>query len=188
MNPHLKRIVDWARRAMPKREELEHTRFVGPLARRQELWRFTRRSVPRGVAVGLLVGIFALIPGIQIIGAALLCVPSRGNIPLAALMTFLSNPVTTPAIIGLAIVIGNGLGFHADPATFNQLVNSGASLDQWLNWLFSDVATAMVVGLFVVSTIAASLGYLIASFSWNWWVRHKRKVALERLQAERSAG
>jgi uncharacterized protein len=44
------------------------------------------------------------------------------------------------------------------------------------------------VGLFVVSTIAASLGYLIASFSWNWWVRHKRKVALERLQAERSAG
>ena len=29
-------------------------------------------------------GIFALIPGIQIIGAALMCVPSRGNIPLAA--------------------------------------------------------------------------------------------------------
>ena len=52
--PH--RIAHWANRNMPKREELEHNRWVGPFARRPELWRFTRRSVPRGVAVGLLVG------------------------------------------------------------------------------------------------------------------------------------
>jgi uncharacterized protein (DUF2062 family) len=188
MNPHLKRIAKWAQRAMPKREDLEHTRFVGPLARRHELWRFTRRSVPRGVAVGLLVGIFALIPGIQIVGAALLCVPSRGNIPLAALMTFLSNPATTPAIIGLAIVVGNGLGFHADMATLKHLMDSGAPLADWLEWLFSDVAKAIVVGLFVISTIAASIGYLVSSWTWNWWIRHKRKVALERIKAERSAG
>ncbi len=79
-------------RQMPKREELTEHRLIGPLARRQELWRFTRRSVPRGVAIGLLVGIFALIPGVQIVGAALMCVPFRGNIPLAAAMTFLTNP------------------------------------------------------------------------------------------------
>ena len=46
-----------------------------PFARRHELWRFTRRSVPRGVAIGLLVGILALIPGVQIVGTALMCVP-----------------------------------------------------------------------------------------------------------------
>ncbi|MBP6556568.1 MAG: DUF2062 domain-containing protein, partial [Novosphingobium sp.] len=78
------KVSRWVNRNLPKREELEHNRWIGPLARRHELWRFTRRSVPRGVAVGLLVGIFALIPGIQIVGAALMCVPSRGNIPLAA--------------------------------------------------------------------------------------------------------
>jgi uncharacterized protein len=188
MNPHLKRIADWAHRIMPKREDLEHTRFIGPLARRQELWRFTRRSVPRGVAVGLLVGIFALIPGIQIVGAALMCVPCRGNIPLAALMTFLSNPATTPLILLASIRVGNALGYHADLTTFQGLYERSAGFDEWVAWLLSDAAPAMLLGLFVISTIAASFGYLIASFGWNWWVRHKRKVALERLQAERSAG
>ena len=41
-----------------------------------------------GLAIGLLVGIFVMIPGLQIIGSALLCIPFRGNIPVAALMTF----------------------------------------------------------------------------------------------------
>ena len=48
------RVSRWINRNLPKREELEHNRWIGPLARRHELWRFTRRSVPRGVAVGLL--------------------------------------------------------------------------------------------------------------------------------------
>ena len=47
-------------------------------------------------ASGLFVGVFFLIPGVQIIGAALFCVPVRGNIPIAAGMTFLTNPFTTP--------------------------------------------------------------------------------------------
>jgi uncharacterized protein len=188
MNPHLKRIAQWAHRAMPRREDLEHTRFVGPLARRQELWRFTRRSVPRGVAVGLLVGIFALIPGIQIVGAALMCVPCKGNIPLAALMTFLSNPATTPLILLASIRVGNGLGYHADVTTFNALYQRSAGFDEWLGWLLSDAAPAMLLGLFIISVISSAIGYLIASFGWNWWVRHKRRQALERLQAERGAG
>ncbi|MEY4055762.1 MAG: hypothetical protein RL519_1097, partial [Pseudomonadota bacterium] len=38
------RITRWARANMPRREELEHSRWIGPFARRPELWRFTRRS------------------------------------------------------------------------------------------------------------------------------------------------
>ncbi|MBN8484507.1 MAG: DUF2062 domain-containing protein [Sphingomonadales bacterium] len=184
--PH--RIARWANRNMPKREELEHNRWVGPFARRPELWRFTRRSVPRGVAVGLLVGIFALIPGIQIVGAALMCVPSRGNIPIAALMTFLSNPATTPLILAASIWLGNRLGFHADVTTFNALMERGASLREWAYWLLSDAAPAMLLGLFVISVIAAAIGYLISSFGWTWWIKHKRKVALERIRLERGEG
>lgn len=188
MSTLVTRIAGWAHRNMPKREELEHNRWVGPFARRPELWRFTRRSVPRGVAVGLLVGIFALIPGIQIIGAALMCVPSRGNIPLAALMTFLSNPATTPFIIAASIYLGNKLGFHADVSTFNSLMERGASMREWAYWLLSDAAPAMLLGLFVISVIAASIGYLVSSFTWNWWVRHKRKTALERIREARGEG
>ena len=51
----------------------------------------------RGVRVGLFIGIFLMVPGLQIVGAALLSVPLRANIPIAAAMTFLSNPLTTPS-------------------------------------------------------------------------------------------
>lgn len=188
MSTFVSRISGWAQRNMPKREELEHVRFVGPFARRPELWRFTRRSVPRGVAVGLLIGIFALIPGIQIVGAALMCVPSRGNIPLAALMTFLSNPVTTPLILIASAWIGNGLGYHADLETLYALMDRRASLGEWSTWFFSDAAPAVLIGLFTISTVAAAIGYLVSSFAWNWWVRHKRKVALERIREARGEG
>jgi uncharacterized protein (DUF2062 family) len=182
------RTVRWAQANMPKREELEHAPFIGPLARRPELWRFTRRSVPRGVAVGLLVGIFALIPGVQIVGAALMCVPSRGNIPLAALMTFLSNPATTPLILAGSIWIGNSIGYHADISTFYSLYERGAAMREWLGWLLSDAAPALLVGLFVISTVAASIGYLVSSFGWSWWVRRKRRAKLEAIRSARTEG
>ncbi|MGH6787056.1 MAG: DUF2062 domain-containing protein [Novosphingobium sp.] len=185
MSSFVARMAGWAHRNMPKREEMEHNRWIGPFARRPELWRFTRRSVPRGVAVGLLVGIFALIPGIQIVGSALMCVPCRGNIPLAALMTFLSNPLTTPFILIASAWVGNNFGFHADMATLSVLMERGASLGEWATWFFSDAAPSVLFGLFVISTVTAAVGYLVASFSWNWWVRHKRKVKLATLGSAR---
>ncbi|MFM6854344.1 MAG: DUF2062 domain-containing protein, partial [Sphingopyxis sp.] len=99
------RIGDWVARNTPRREEVLESRFLRPFAHRishSELWRFSRRSVPRGVALGLFVGIFLLIPGVQIAGVALLALPFRANIPVGAAMTFLSNPLTTPFLIWLS--------------------------------------------------------------------------------------
>jgi len=179
------RIRIWIRSTMPVREDLEGNRYVGHFARRQELWRFTRRSVPRGVAIGLLVGIFALIPGLQIIGAALMCVPCRGNIPIAAVMTFLSNPATTPFILAASIFIGNSLGYHADLTTLDRLYQTGASLREWGYWLLSDAAPAMLLGLFIIATVSAAVGYLVSSFVWRWWVGRKRKAKLMQYRPER---
>lgn len=185
-------LADLIRKNMPTREQLEGSRWTRHLATRQELWRFTRRSVPRGVAVGLLVGIFALIPGIQIVGAALMCVPARGNIPIAAAMTFLSNPATTPLILIISALIGNFLGFHADTATVYAMMDSGASLGEWTRWFFSDAAPAVLVGLAVFSVVAASVGYLLAAWIWRPVVARRRKrrlsAALARLHAEDAAG
>lgn len=178
-------LADTIRKNMPTREMLEGNRYTRHLAVRQELWRFTRRSVPRGVAVGLLVGIFALIPGIQIIGAALLCVPARGNIPIAAAMTFLSNPATTPLILIISALIGNFLGFHADTATVWAMVDRGASLGEWTSWFFSDAAPAVLVGLAVFSVVAASVGYVVAGFIWRPIVARRRKQRLHAALARR---
>ena len=173
MSALINRVSGWLQSAMPTREQLEGNRLVRPFARRPELWRFTRRSVPRGVAIGLLVGIFALIPGVQIVGAALMCVPCRGNIPIAALMTFLSNPATTPLILAASIYLGNKLGFHADLSTFYGLYQRGASLREWGYWLLSDAAPALLIGLFIISVVSAAVGYIVSSFAWRWWIGRK---------------
>lgn len=175
------RIQIWIWRQVPRREELTDHRLIGPLARRQELWRFTRRSVPRGVAIGLLVGIFALIPGIQIVGAALMCVPFRGNIPLAAAMTFLTNPATTPLLIAAAIFVGNSLGFHADVSSFRALYSSNAGIGEWGRWMLSDAAPALVLGLFVIAVVSAAVGYLGSSLLWRGMVARRRKRRLSKM-------
>src|SRR5918995_3851440 len=111
-------------RHAPSRDEVLRSRWLKPFGkriRRRGLWRFTRRSVPRGVAIGLFVGIFLMVPGLQIVGAALACMALRGNVAIAAAMTFLSNPATTPFFLVAAVNVGNRLGFHADLATVQVL-------------------------------------------------------------------
>lgn len=171
------RLSAWLHAQMPTHEQMEANRLTAPFARRRELFRFTRRSVPRGVAVGLFIGIFALIPGVQIVGAALLCVPFRGNIPIAAAMTFLSNPLTTLLIIlPLAVTIGNLFGFHADIATVTALVEHGAGLGEWMQWVLDDTAPAVVIGLFVQALIGALAGYFISGWVWRTWVARKHRA------------
>lgn len=164
------------RRHAPSREEVLNSRWLRPFGsriRQSDLWRFTRRSVPRGVAIGLFVGIFLMIPGLQIIGAALASAPFRANIPIAAAMTFLSNPATTPFFLVAAIGVGNKLGFHADLAAYNQLRETKAGLSRWLTWLLSDAAPSLMSGLAIIGLVFALVGYLVALVGWRWWVAHK---------------
>ena len=166
----------WVKNNMPSREQLAESRWMKPFGSRilhSEFWRFTRRSVPRGVAMGLFVGVFFLIPGVQIIGAALFCVPVRGNIPIAAGMTFLTNPFTTPFLILASLPIGNMFGFHADGGAIMAMYKNSAPLSDWLAWLASDAAPAMVIGLFIIGVVSALIGYVISIFVWRWWVARK---------------
>jgi uncharacterized protein (DUF2062 family) len=179
-----KRIAGWAKGAVPTHESLAQNRFVRPLAERPHLWRYTRRSVPRGVAVGLLVGIFVMIPGLQIVGAALMCVPFRGNIPLAAGATFLSNPATTPFILVAALWVGSFLGLNADFATFQALVASGAGLGEWSTWLVSSAAPALLLGLLAIAVVSAIVGYAASVLIWRWWIA--RRLRMRRMRSRPS--
>lgn len=178
------RLARWWHANAPTRESLEHNRFLAPVAHRvlePSLWRFTRRSVPRGVALGLLVGIFLLIPGVQIAGAALLALPFRANIPLAAAMTFLSNPATTPLILWASVWLGNWmLGRSADATGFMALVDGHATVGEWTAWLLSEAAPAMILGLAIISIVAAVIGYVLAD--WIWRHRMGRKWQARKLR------
>ena len=176
-------------RHAPSRDEVLESRWLRPFGERirhSELWRFTRRSVPRAVFAGLFVGIFLMVPGVQIVGAALLSIPMRANIPIAAAMTFLSNPATTPFFLVAAIEVGNRMGFHADLAAFEQLRTSGASVGTWLGWLLSDAAPAMVSGLFIIGLGVALVGYIVSLVGWRWWVGRKWRQRFARAATSRT--
>lgn len=169
-------------RNAPSREQVLASPWLKPFGSRiahSELWRFTRRSVPRGVFAGLFIGIFLMVPGLQIVGAALLSMPMRANIPVAAAMTFLSNPLTTPFFLYAAIDIGGRIGFHTDLASFMAL--RGQSIGDWLRWLWSDAAPAVVSGLFLIGLGVALIGYIVSLVVWRWWVGRKwrQRVARE---------
>lgn len=178
----------FVKRHAPTREEVLGSPLLKPFGQRireSDLWRFTRRSVPRGFAIGLFIGIFLMVPGLQIIGAALVCVPFRGNIPIAAAMTFLSNPATTPFFILAAINVGNWLGFHADMTTFQELATTHASVWRWFAWLLSDAAPAMVSGLTIIAAAVAFVGYWVSLVGWRWWVG--RKWRQRRIETDQAA-
>jgi len=178
------KILSWAKRNMPTREQMERNRFIRPFAHRvlrAELWRFTRRSVPRGVALGLLVGI--IVPFAQILFAALLSVSVRANVPLAALATFVTNPLTTPLIWVVAYWVGTWL-LRVDAATMVAPVNTAIAetdLQQFLTWL-TRAGLETAFGLIVIAVVAAALSYLVSAWIWRavvarkWRRRHLRRL------------
>lgn len=176
------RIVTWTRRNMPTREQMERNRWIRPFAHRvlrSELWRFTRRSVPRGVALGMLVGI--IIPFAQILFAALLSFTVRANVPVAALTTFVTNPFTTPLLWVLAYRVGSWL-LHVDAMTVVAPVNTAierTELQDALQWL-TGATLVTAFGLVIIAVIASVVSYFVTSVVWRSWVARKRKARVVR--------
>ena len=182
------KFASWTHRNMPTREQMERSRVIRPFAGRvlrSELWRFTRRSVPRGVALGMLVGI--IFPVAQIFFAALLSFTVRANVPVAALTTLITNPFTTPFIWFVSYEVGAYL-LHFDSMLYSNPIDSFLKVtDLWtaLSWATSE-GKVLALGLVVVAIVAAAVSYLATSFGWRWWIARKRRTRIERLRQLRA--
>jgi uncharacterized protein (DUF2062 family) len=175
--PGQKRPKKW----LPTREEMENNRFLRPIAHRfmrSELWRFTRRSVPRGVALGIFAGF--IIPVGQIFLAAFLAFPARANVPVAAATTFITNPLTLPFWLVTANQLGQFL-LRIDSMTFGEPIQTGINNDfgDWLIWLGRE-AGAAAFGFVVLAIVGAAIGYLLSSWFWTIWIGRKRARQLAR--------
>ena len=181
----------WISRNMPTREQMEGSRWTRPFANRimrSELWRFTRRSVPRGVALGMLVGI--IMPFAQILIAALLCLSVRANVPVAALTTFVTNPVTTPLIWVLSYNVGAWM-LRVDAMTVVAPVNKAMEHSQFgemLQWL-TGATLVTAFGLVIVAVVSASVSYVVTGFTWRFIVAGKRarRLGERKLRRDRAA-
>ena len=184
------RIGAWLRARVPTREALERNRWVRPFAHRvlrSDLWRFNRRSVPRGMALGLFVGI--LIPFAHSFVAALTAVFVRANVPVAIAATWTSNPATWVLIFPAAYKIGEAM-LHLDRMTGVALISETmqqTGSDHLLQRLTGEVLET-ALGLFVLATVAATVGYLLTSFGWSWWIARKRSQRLAQARLREPAG
>jgi len=174
--------MDFIRKNTPTREAMAANKYLAPIAHRflsPELWRFTRQSVPRGVALGLFAAF--IIPVGQIFLAAFLALPSRANVPLAALVTFVTNPFTLPFWLVAANKVGNfTLRLDvAGPALANAKAQAGA-WDMVVD--FFQMAGATAFGFLVLAVVAPSIGYLVAGWVWRAVVSRKRARRLKAME------
>ncbi|MXO90567.1 DUF2062 domain-containing protein [Altererythrobacter aquaemixtae] len=183
-------LADLIRKYTPTREEMAQNKYLAPIAHRflsPELWRFTRRSVPRGVALGVFAGF--IIPVGQIFLAAFLALPARANVPLSALVTFITNPFTFPVWAVVANRVGSFI-LKVDMAATGGAAHSEMASGRW-SWfvdLFEGVGVTVLVTIFgfvVLAIVGAAIGYLVSSFAWRFIVAHRRRKELRLMQARR---
>jgi hypothetical protein len=183
-----KRSKTWAmdviRKNTPTREEMAKNRFLAPVAHRvlsPELWRFTRRSVPRGVALGLFAAF--IFPLGQILISTFLALPVRANVPLAALVTFVTNPFTLP----FWLVIANRTGDFVLQVGSSAPVIASAKTASTGAWTFLsgayEMAGATLVGYLVLSFVAPLVGYVLSVWVWRAVVSRKWARRLKVMEA-----
>src|SRR5215213_1024863 len=132
-----KGFLAWVRRHVPRRETVHSNPLLRPFARQlsqPNLWHFNHRSVSRGVALGL--GIGVLIPVMHIVIASLLAIPARANVMIAAAFTLVVNPLTIPPLYYAAYRVGTW-ELHHDETLVNPAAAERVSgeLSRLLFWV-----------------------------------------------------
>lgn len=183
------KAMGWLHKLVPTREQLEKNRWVKPYAKhvlRSDLWRFNRRSVPRGIALGLFVGI--MIPLAHFAAAALLAVFVRANIPIALAATFIGFPAFLPVIWLAAERVGSWL-LRVDAMTVVAPVSQTmqATETDHLLAILTQKGPAVAFGMFVIASVLASIGYLVSSLFWRLRVARKRARRLAEARVRRPA-
>jgi len=164
----------WLTRHIPTRETVHEHRLLrtfAPHLTHPSLWRLNRRSVPRGVALGLFVAV--IIPFMHTIIAALLAIPTRANVAVAALFTLVVNPLTIPPMYYAAYRIGSW-ELHYDATLMNPAAAQRFSgeLSRALFWLHH-ASRPIAVGILTIAVVAAVVGYLLSSLVWRLWARSR---------------
>ena len=145
-----------------KRERFKGQWFLAPfdhLMHDTNLWSIRRRSVVPAFALGLFVAYFPA-PG-HALTAALLALFFRINIPVAALSTFVSNPLTIGPMFYLAFRLGEKLlGTAPQPFEFE------LSFD-WLTHQFVAIWQPLSVGCLILGSSLALIGYVSLDLFWR---------------------
>jgi len=177
------------RKYLPTHQSIIDNRWIawcGPWLKHHNLWHLHRRSVAGGVAVGLFAG---LIPGpLQILTAVILSILFRVNLPVAALTTLYTNPLTIVPLYYVAYRYGALVTMtevpKQEPATFS-MADQG-----WLDWIpalidwMLSLGKPLAVGLPLLAITLAALGYVLVDGAWRLYVHLSWRRRLDRRKQE----
>ena len=165
------------RRLLPSPGVVRNNRFVrwlGPWLQHPSLWHVDRRGIAMGFAIGLFFGL--LIPVAQILFAVVFAVLLRANLPVAVASTLVTNPFTFAPIYFLAYRLGATLLGEA-PAPISEadletdIDTTVSGVLDYARFLLERVAMLgkpLLLGLLVLATSAALLGYALIMLLWRF--------------------
>lgn len=146
-------------RIAEEREALLGHGLLRPVAGRlshPSLWHVSRRSAMRAVPLGLIIAF--TVPLGQVIVAAFAALYVRAHIPIAAAITFVTNPLTLPFIYYAAYRAGAAI-LPGSPAFTPAALTDPLALPA--------LALPILLGFAMIGVAAASIGYLGASLWWR---------------------
>ena len=149
--------------------------------RHKSLWSFGHHSVATGAAIGVFFAI--LFPVAHVLFAVVAAIVLRANVVVAALTTFVSNPLTMPVLYYSAYRIGDLIIGAAERTNVEELASAQeaaeASLEvrAWfpalLDWA-SSVGVPTAVGIVTLACVAAVAVYALVFAVWATWARVAR--------------
>lgn len=115
-----------------------------------------------------------LIPGpFQMLGAALMAVLFRVNLPVAMFTTFYTNPFTIVPLYWTAYQLGILVTGHNHGLAIAQIHVPEMNWDNWftvmIEWIVS-MGKPFAIGLPLLAFILAILGYVLVRVGWRLWV------------------
>ena len=184
-------------RFLPTRDAITQSRllrWLGPRIHDPLLWHVNRRSVARGVAMGVFFGL--MIPIAQIPAAAIASLLLRGNLWIAAVSTLVSNPLTYGPLYYFAYRLGAGVIGTRTPADLTaddverpmRMIDSLAQAWAWI----TGIGQPLLVGMLIMAVTGAFIAYWGTQLVWRMrvtakWRRLRRERRLRAAAARRQA-
>lgn len=145
----------------PQQDDIKNHRALRWIRHHLEdpnLWHCTRKSISHGVLVGIFMS-FMPMP-FQMVVAVILGLFLRANLILAAVLCWISNPITMPPMLYACYKLGQWvLGLQANnfPESFS------------ITHIFDSIAAIwqpLVLGCVVAGAFFAIIGYLLSLILW----------------------
>ena len=157
-------IKNVIKRLFPKLDKVKEEKILkifGPAVLQPNLWHINKKSVSRGFAIGAFCA-FLPIPG-QMIIAAFLSITFAANIPIAVILTWITNPITYAPIFYFAYKVGKifiDSKIHVD-------VNE-TNIDILSNIIH--IWQPLLIGSIILASVGSIISHIIIRIYWRYYV------------------